>query len=202
MICSTGTGQLRLLQGIKFYEPEVVGATPEAVEYQGLQNLLAAVQEHVGYRHGKLIFSADGQVGDIRCRVPGLCTLSCNLADRQPTLKSTSNKPCLGLQGPLYPSCRMSALRPIPVFHIYITVARWAGRGEGKKGGGGGLEGTEGLRCGVGLGISGSNFRQQGKVVTPERPVCSLWLFNLTIYVSIDRLLHASKVSQLLSPLL
>ncbi|KAL3146124.1 hypothetical protein ABBQ38_015471 [Trebouxia sp. C0009 RCD-2024] len=48
-------------QGIKFYEPEVVGATPEAVEYQGLQNLLAAVQEHVGYRHGKAIFSADGQ---------------------------------------------------------------------------------------------------------------------------------------------
>lgn len=52
-----------LLQGIKFYEPEVVGATPEAVEYQGMRNLLAAVKEHVGYRQGKLIFSAHGQVG-------------------------------------------------------------------------------------------------------------------------------------------
>lgn len=48
-------------QGIKFYEPEVVGDTPEAVEYHGMQNLLMAVKEHVGYRHGKLIFSADGQ---------------------------------------------------------------------------------------------------------------------------------------------
>jgi hypothetical protein len=51
------------MQGIKFYEPEVVGDTPEAVEYLGMQNLLTAVKEHVGYRHGKLIFSADGQVG-------------------------------------------------------------------------------------------------------------------------------------------
>ena len=50
------------MQGIKFYEPEVVGDTPEAVEFRGIQNLLAAVKEHVGYRHGKLIFSADGQV--------------------------------------------------------------------------------------------------------------------------------------------
>ncbi len=30
-----------------------------------MQNLLTAVKEHVGYRHGKLIFSADGQVGFI-----------------------------------------------------------------------------------------------------------------------------------------
>lgn len=56
-----------LLQGIKFYEPEVVGATPEAVEWRGMHNLVEAVKEHVGYRHGKLIFSADGQVGQVRC---------------------------------------------------------------------------------------------------------------------------------------
>ncbi len=55
--------KIRTMQGIKFYEPEVVGDTPEAVEYLGMQNLLTAVKEHVGYRHGKLIFSADGQVG-------------------------------------------------------------------------------------------------------------------------------------------
>ena len=54
--------RLVLMQGIKFYEPEVVGATPEAVEWLGIQNLLAAVKEHVGYRAGKLVFSADGQV--------------------------------------------------------------------------------------------------------------------------------------------
>ena len=56
-----------MLQGIKFYEPEVVGATPEAVEYRGMHNLVEAVKEHVGYRHGKLIFSADGQVGQVSC---------------------------------------------------------------------------------------------------------------------------------------
>lgn len=49
----------------------MVGATPEAVEYRGMQNLLGAVKEHVGYRHGKLIFSADGQVGQDRC--PHVC---------------------------------------------------------------------------------------------------------------------------------
>lgn len=51
-----------VLQGIKFYEPEVVGDTPEAVEFRGMQNLVAAAQEHLGFRDGKLIFSADGQV--------------------------------------------------------------------------------------------------------------------------------------------
>lgn len=51
-----------MFQGIKFYEPEVVGDTPEAVEFRGLQNLVAASQEHLGFKDGKLIFSADGQV--------------------------------------------------------------------------------------------------------------------------------------------
>ena len=63
--CKQGT-LAAMLQGIKFYEPEVVGATPEAVEYRGMQNLVEAVKEHMGYRHGKLIFSADGQVGQVR----------------------------------------------------------------------------------------------------------------------------------------
>ena len=40
----------------------MVGDTPEAVEFRGMQNLLAAAQEHLGFRDGKLIFSADGQV--------------------------------------------------------------------------------------------------------------------------------------------
>lgn len=51
-----------MLQGIKFYEPEVVGDTPEAVEFRGMQNLLASAQEHLGFRDGKQIFSAGGQV--------------------------------------------------------------------------------------------------------------------------------------------
>jgi hypothetical protein len=42
------------LKGIKFYDPEIVGDTPEAVEYKGLQNILAAVGEHLGYTQGKV----------------------------------------------------------------------------------------------------------------------------------------------------
>ena len=60
------------VQGIKFYEPEVVGDTPEAVEFRGIQNLLSAVKEHVGYRHGRLIFSADGQVSRLVSAFPTL----------------------------------------------------------------------------------------------------------------------------------
>jgi hypothetical protein len=42
------------LQGIKFYDPEIVGDTPEAVEYRGLANLLDAVAEHLGFEDGKV----------------------------------------------------------------------------------------------------------------------------------------------------
>eukprot|EP00887_Chlorella_sp_A99_P004628 scaffold4.g4628.t1 len=41
-------------QGIKFYDPEIVGDTPEAVEFKGLQNLVAAACEHLGLEAGKL----------------------------------------------------------------------------------------------------------------------------------------------------
>lgn len=34
-------------QGVKFYQPEVVGDTPEAVEYRGVQNLLAMAKPHL-----------------------------------------------------------------------------------------------------------------------------------------------------------
>lgn len=44
------------LQGIKFYDPEIVENTPEAVEYRGLQNVLDAVAEHLGYAEGKVGF--------------------------------------------------------------------------------------------------------------------------------------------------
>lgn len=42
------------LQGIKFYDPEIVGDTPEAVEYRGLANVLDAAAEHLGYTQGKV----------------------------------------------------------------------------------------------------------------------------------------------------
>lgn len=50
----------KYMQGIKFYNPEVVGDTPETVEYRGLQNLVHILREHVGLRAGKLIFAPDG----------------------------------------------------------------------------------------------------------------------------------------------
>lgn len=34
-------------QGVQFYQPEVVGSPPEAVEYQGIKNLIQAVKPHL-----------------------------------------------------------------------------------------------------------------------------------------------------------
>lgn len=42
------------LQGIKFYDPEIVENTPEAVEYKGLQNVMQVVAEQLGYEQGKV----------------------------------------------------------------------------------------------------------------------------------------------------
>lgn len=43
-------------QGIKFFEPEIKGASPEMVEYVGMKNVINAVKEGVGLRNGKLLF--------------------------------------------------------------------------------------------------------------------------------------------------
>lgn len=43
-------------QGIKFYDPEIVGDTPESVEYRGMQNLLSLVKA----RLNTVVFDADG----------------------------------------------------------------------------------------------------------------------------------------------
>ncbi|KAF6173137.1 hypothetical protein GIB67_028435 [Kingdonia uniflora] len=43
-------------QGIKFFEPEIKGDSPEMVEYIGMQNLINAVKTSVGLRNGKLLF--------------------------------------------------------------------------------------------------------------------------------------------------
>ncbi|XP_059438174.1 protein HIGH CHLOROPHYLL FLUORESCENCE PHENOTYPE 173, chloroplastic-like isoform X2 [Corylus avellana] len=43
-------------QGIKFFEPEIKGDSPEMVEYIGMKNLINAVKESVGLRKGKLLF--------------------------------------------------------------------------------------------------------------------------------------------------
>lgn len=43
-------------QGIKFFEPEIKGDSPEMVEYIGMKNLINAVKKNVGLRDGKLLF--------------------------------------------------------------------------------------------------------------------------------------------------
>ncbi|KAG9147209.1 hypothetical protein Leryth_018186 [Lithospermum erythrorhizon] len=43
-------------QGIKFFEPEIKGDSPELVEYIGMKNLITAVKGSVGVRTGKLVF--------------------------------------------------------------------------------------------------------------------------------------------------
>ena len=47
-------------QGIKFFEPEIKGDSPEMVEFIGMKNLISAVKESVGLRSGKLVFGFEG----------------------------------------------------------------------------------------------------------------------------------------------
>ncbi|XP_015066198.1 uncharacterized protein LOC107011291 isoform X1 [Solanum pennellii] len=47
-------------QGIKFFEPEIKGDSPEMVEYVGMKNLINAVKENLGIRTGKLLFGYEG----------------------------------------------------------------------------------------------------------------------------------------------
>ncbi|KAF3451269.1 hypothetical protein FNV43_RR07364 [Rhamnella rubrinervis] len=43
-------------QGIKFFEPEIKGDSPEKVEYVGMKNLINAVKKSIGLQNGKLLF--------------------------------------------------------------------------------------------------------------------------------------------------
>ncbi|GMY37478.1 protein HIGH CHLOROPHYLL FLUORESCENCE PHENOTYPE 173, chloroplastic [Fagus crenata] len=47
-------------QGIKFFEPEIKGDSPEMVEYIGMKNLINAVKGSVGLRKGKILFGFEG----------------------------------------------------------------------------------------------------------------------------------------------
>jgi len=46
-------------QGIKFYEPEIKGDTPEAVEFRAVQSILEAASPSVGLKTGKLLLGYD-----------------------------------------------------------------------------------------------------------------------------------------------
>ncbi|KAF8029462.1 hypothetical protein BT93_E2002 [Corymbia citriodora subsp. variegata] len=46
-------------QGIKFFEPEIKGDSPEMVEYIGMRNLINAVKKGVGLRNGKVLFGLE-----------------------------------------------------------------------------------------------------------------------------------------------
>ncbi|XP_060971318.1 protein HIGH CHLOROPHYLL FLUORESCENCE PHENOTYPE 173, chloroplastic isoform X2 [Cannabis sativa] len=49
-------------QGIKFFEPEIKGDSPEKVEYIGMKNLINAVKGSVAVRNGKLIFGFEDNI--------------------------------------------------------------------------------------------------------------------------------------------
>ncbi|CAN6230987.1 unnamed protein product [Urochloa humidicola] len=49
-------------QGIKFFEPEIKGPSPEMVEYVGMQNLINAIKNSVGLSEGKLLFGLKGNL--------------------------------------------------------------------------------------------------------------------------------------------
>ena len=50
------------MQGIKFYDPEVVGGTPKQVEYEGIMRLLEGIKEQVGLEKGKTILDPSDKV--------------------------------------------------------------------------------------------------------------------------------------------
>ncbi|KAL3693896.1 hypothetical protein R1sor_007547 [Riccia sorocarpa] len=47
----------KYMQGIKFFDPEIKGDSPETVELKGLQNLIDAVKENVGVREGVTLYT-------------------------------------------------------------------------------------------------------------------------------------------------
>ncbi|XP_039124438.1 protein HIGH CHLOROPHYLL FLUORESCENCE PHENOTYPE 173, chloroplastic [Dioscorea cayenensis subsp. rotundata] len=47
-------------QGIKFFEPEIKGDSPEKVDYIGMKNLINAVKNSTGQLDGKLLFGFSG----------------------------------------------------------------------------------------------------------------------------------------------
>lgn len=49
-------------QGIKFFEPEIKGDSPEMVEYNGMKSLINAVKGSVGLQNGKLVYGFEGNV--------------------------------------------------------------------------------------------------------------------------------------------
>lgn len=55
-------------QGVKFYQPEVVGDTPEAVEYQGVKNLIEAVAEQLQAAAAvkQILFDFQAQTQDLK----------------------------------------------------------------------------------------------------------------------------------------
>ncbi len=43
-------------QGVKFYQPEIVGDTPENVEYRGVQNLVTAASQYLSPSNDRILF--------------------------------------------------------------------------------------------------------------------------------------------------
>ncbi|KMT04452.1 hypothetical protein BVRB_8g181240 [Beta vulgaris subsp. vulgaris] len=49
-------------QGIKFFEPEIKGDSPEMVEFIGMKNLINALRGNTGLKEGKLLFGLEGNL--------------------------------------------------------------------------------------------------------------------------------------------
>ncbi|MDJ0736044.1 MAG: CIA30 family protein [Nostocaceae cyanobacterium] len=53
-------------QGVKFYQPEIVGDTPENVEYRGVKNLVEAAAKYLPKSNDKLIFDFTNPSAEIQ----------------------------------------------------------------------------------------------------------------------------------------
>jgi uncharacterized protein YbjT (DUF2867 family) len=50
-------------QGIKFYDPEIKGDSPETVEYKGMRNLIEKLKKRLGTKEGRSLFALSSPTG-------------------------------------------------------------------------------------------------------------------------------------------
>jgi hypothetical protein len=50
-------------QGIKFYDPEIKGDSPETVEYKGMRNLIEKLKKRLGTKEGRSLFALASPTG-------------------------------------------------------------------------------------------------------------------------------------------
>jgi hypothetical protein len=82
IICCTGArvqpvegdtaDRSKYYQGVKFYQPEIVGDSPEKVEYRGVENLVNAAIKYLPPSDGKMIFDFTDPSPELRIQLKNI----------------------------------------------------------------------------------------------------------------------------------